>query len=210
MFITFEGIDGSGKSTQAQLLVDRLDQSGQRVRLFREPGGTKLSERIRTILLDADLRIQPLAELLLFSSARVQLVDEAIRPELNRGGIVVCDRFSDSTTTYQGAGRAVADMGWVKALNHRVTGGLIPDRTYYIAITPAVALERRRGRADSPDRDRMEESDVEFYRRVVSAYEELAATDSGRIIRLDGRTPIDELHEAIWLDVQELRVQGGG
>ncbi len=204
MFITFEGIDGSGKSTQAQLLVDRLQSSGAQTRLFREPGGTELSERIRTILLDPDLAIRPLPELLLFSSARAQLVDEAIRPELKRGTVVVCDRFYDSTTAYQGAGRAVAESNWMQAFNLRVTGGLVPDRTYYLAITPSRALERRVGGTDADDR--MERADVEFYRRVVSAYDDLAAAEPTRIVRLDGRLGIEELHEAIWSDVQELRL----
>ena len=222
MFITFEGIDGSGKSTQAQLLVDRLRRTGLRVCLFREPGGTKLAERVRALLLDPELEISPLVELLLFSSARAQLVEEAIRPELNHGAIVVCDRFYDSTTAYQGAGRGVLEMEWVKAFNCKITGGLIPDRTYYISITPALAAERRDARSDArgtggtggtgddAGRDRMEMADSSFYQRVVSAYDQLAAAEPQRITQLDGRLTIDELHEAIWADIQELRLPHGG
>lgn len=222
MFITFEGIDGSGKSTQAQLLVDRLRTAGRKVCLFREPGGTKLAERIRGLLLDPELEISPLAELLLFSSARAQLVEEAIRPQLKQGAIVVCDRFYDSTTAYQGAGRGAFEMDWIKAFNCRTTGGLIPDRTYYISITPALAAERRNvrdvradargtGGTDSKGgRDRMEMADSSFYRRVVSAYDQLAAAEPNRILQLDGRLTIDQLHETIWADFQELRLRRDG
>lgn len=208
MFITFEGIDGCGKSTQAQMLVERLRQGSERVCLFREPGGTRLSERVRTILLDPHLDIHPLPELLLFSSARAQLVREAIRPELDQGAIVVCDRFFDSTTAYQGAGRRLADLEWMHAFNLRVTGGLIPDRTYYLAISPSAALKRRAERADL--HDRMEGADAAFYRRVISAYEELAEAEPSRFVRLDGALSIDELHSAVWSDMQELRVLRGG
>jgi dTMP kinase len=219
MFITFEGIDGSGKSTQARLLVDRLRTTGRQVCLFREPGGTKLAERIRALLLDPELEISPLAELLLFSSARAQLVEEAIRPELKHGAIVVCDRFYDSTTAYQGAGRGALETEWIKAFNCKTTGGLIPDRTYYISITPALAAERRVVRADErgtggtdndEGRDRMEMADSSFYQRVVSAYDQLAAAEPHRIVQLDGRLTIDQLHETIWADFQELRLPRDG
>lgn len=200
MFITFEGIDGSGKSTQAQLLLERLEKAGRRVHLFREPGGTVLSERVRAMLLDADLEIRPLPELLLFSAARAQLVETAIRPALDAGAVVICDRFDDSTTAYQGAGRAVADVEWVKSFNHTVTGGLIPDRTYYIAIDPHEALARRKGRSDV--RDRMEQGDLLFYQRITTAYDELAQAEPGRVLRLDGRLPIADIHEAIWGDLK--------
>jgi dTMP kinase len=205
MFITFEGIDGSGKSTQARLLYDRLEGNGQRVVLFREPGGTELSERVRALLLDPDLDIQPLAELLLFSAARAQLVSQAIRPALSEGAVVICDRFFDSTTAYQGLGRQVADTGWLLDFNRTVTDGLTPDRTYYLAIDPSVAYARRHARRspDSAD-DRMEQADRAFYERVTQAYDALAAAEPDRIQRLDGRLPIADLRAAIEADFQEI------
>lgn len=202
MFITFEGIDGSGKSTQARLLIERLEREGRQVYLFREPGGTELSEQVRTMLLDPSLDIRPLPELLLFSAARAQLVESAIRPALSDGAVVICDRFYDSTTAYQGAGRRVADVSWVKEFNRIVTGGLDPDRTYYIAIDPALAATRRQGRSEV--RDRMEQGDGAFYRRVTEAYEDIAADEPHRICRLEGRRSIEDLHAAIWSDFQEM------
>ena len=200
IFVTFEGIDGSGKSTQIRLLVERLKAEGRPAAVFREPGGTALSERVRSILLDPELQIHPFPELLLFSSARAQLVEERIRPELARGTIVLCDRFYDSTTAYQGAGRRVADLSWVEEFNRRVTGGLVPDRTYLLAIEPEAAVARRRGRDEKEDR--MENADREFYRRVVEAYDMLAERES-RFVRLDGHRPAEDLHEAVWEDLQE-------
>lgn len=204
LFITFEGIDGSGKSTQAELLVDRLKSSGRNAALLREPGGTDLSERVRRLLLDPALRIHALTELLLFSAARAQLVEERIRPSLGDGAIVVCDRFYDSTTAYQGAGRQVAELSWVKDLNRHVTGGLVPDRTYLIALDLEVAMRRRHERSGggSAPGDRMEQSDAEFYRRVVDAYERLADAEPDRFRRLDGSKSVEELSEEIWLDLQ--------
>lgn len=201
MFITFEGIDGSGKSTQAQRLLERLEEEGRNVHLFREPGGTELSEQVRKMLLDPTLDIRPLPELLLFSAARAQLVERAIRPALAAGAVVICDRFYDSTTAYQGAGRSVAEVEWVKGFNLTVTGGLVPDRTYYIALDPDLALSRRDGR--SAVRDRMEQGDAAFFRRVTAAYDALAADESRRILRLDGRRSVDELHEEIWADFHD-------
>lgn len=201
IFLSFEGIDGSGKSTQAERLVDRLKGEGLRVVLFREPGGTALSERVRSILLDPSLSIGSLAELLLFSSARAQLVEERIRPALSEGTIVVCDRFFDSTTAYQGAGRGVAEWEWIRGFNRRVTGGLVPDRTYLIALAPEEALRRRTERSTA---DRMEQSDRTFYRRVADAYDRLAAEEPDRIVRFDGTRGIEDLASAIWSDVRSV------
>lgn len=200
MFITFEGIDGSGKSTQAQLLLERLEQAGARVHLFREPGGTELSERVRSMLLDPGLDIRPWPELLLFSAARAQLVERAIRPALDDGAVVICDRFFDSTTAYQGAGRGVAEAAWIREFNLTVTSGLVPDRTYYMAIDPALALARRSGRPKADDR--MERGDRAFFSRVTAAYDALAAEEPDRIRRFDGRRSIDEIHGEVWSDVR--------
>lgn len=209
-FITFEGIDGSGKTTQAELLVERLAASGRRVTLFREPGGPPLSERIRSILLDPALQIGGLAELFLFSSARAQLVEERIRPALKAGEVVVCDRFYDSTTAYQGAGRGVADPEWIAELNRRVTGGLVPERTYLVEIDYETAARRRTDGPEAEPADRMERSDAEFYDRVAAAYARLAEREADRFVRLDGKKSVEALRGEIWSDVQRLLAQNEG
>ena len=204
MLITFEGIDGSGKSTQAQILVERLEAEGRATVLVREPGGTPLSERIRKLLLETRgdaLRIDPLAEVLLFSAARAQLVEERIRPALAEGRIVICDRFYDSTTAYQAVGREV-DLQWVKALNLQVTGGLVPDRTYLIDVPGAVAAARL---ADVRP-DRMEGSGKAFYERVARAYRELSGSEE-RFRIIDGTYSVQAVHEEIWEDLEAVRAR---
>jgi dTMP kinase len=208
MFVTFEGIDGSGKSTQVALLLERLGGLGLRALLFREPGGTILSEHVRRLLLDPALPIEPLAEMLLFSAARAQLVAEQIQPALNDGAVVICDRFFDSTSAYQGNGRGVADPKWIRSFNERVTGGLVPDRTYLLEIAPEAALARRTVRAAAQPEDRMERSDAAFHQRVAEGYRQLAESEPGRIYRLDALAPPQKIHEEIWADL-EPRLRGG-
>jgi dTMP kinase len=203
MLLTFEGIDGSGKSTQARLLVERLQTEGYRTLLVREPGGTDLSEQIRAVLLDPDLRIDPLPELLLFSAARAQLVAERIQPALHEGRIVVCDRFFDSTMAYQGAGRDVGDGAWLRSFNQRVVQGLVPDRTYLIDVDPVTAAARRSD-TGAPPADRMETSSDDFYARVTTAYRALADEEPDRVVRLDGARSVEDVHARIWDDVQHL------
>ncbi len=215
MLLTFEGIDGSGKSTQARLLVERLEAEGAAPLLLREPGGTVLSERVRALLLERhDLHIAPLAELLLFSAARAQLVAERIRPALAQGRIVVCDRFYDSTTAYQGAGRRLEDPAWLRDFNRRVTGGLVPHRTYLLDLDPEAALhrrsDRRGGARSAPQDDRMEAAGLDFHRRVAAAYRALALEEPARFLRLDGTRPADALHAEIWQDVERLRARNPG
>lgn len=206
--ITFEGIDGSGKSTQARLLDEFLRGEGYETLLVREPGGTELSERVRGILLDPSLNVQPFAELLLFSAARAQLVEERIRPALEEGRIVICDRFYDSTTAYQGAGRGVADPDWLQPFHRRVTGDLVPDRTYLVDVDPETA-QARRAKADR-EGDRMETAGGEFYERVIQAYSELAADHADRFVCLDGHRTIEALHETVRADIQGLLDREGG
>ena len=203
MLLTFEGIDGSGKSTQAKKLWERLQAEGEAPLLLREPGGTDLSERVRALLLDRALHIEPFAELLLFSAARAQLVVERIRPALQHGGIVICDRFYDSTTAYQGAGRQVEDLAWIQDFNRHVTGGLVPDRTYLIEIDPEAALARRSVR----QADRMEAAGLAFQQRVAASYRRLAEDEPERFRRLDGTLSSEDLHVQIWDDVQRLRAR---
>lgn len=200
LLITFEGIDGSGKSTQARLLNEYLQSEGYETLLVREPGGTELSERIRTVLLDTSLNVDPFAELLLFSAARAQLVTERIEPALEEGRIVICDRFYDSTTAYQGAGRGVADPEWLESLHRRVTDTLVPDRTYLVEVDVETARERRAN--DEVTDDRMEAAGATFYEHVIRAYEDLAEEHSERFVRLNGRDSIEGLQKLVRADLQ--------
>jgi dTMP kinase len=197
MLITFEGIDGSGKSTQARRLAEGLEAEGRRVVRVREPGGTTLGERVRALLLDPEAAIAPVAELLLFSAARAQLADEVVRPALAAGAVVVADRFYDSSTAYQGGGRALFDAAWLDAFHAHVTGGLAPDRTYLLDVPVEVALARRAGRAD----DRMEAGGAAFFARVRAAYLDVAARHPDRVVVLDGTRSPDALHAEIRADV---------
>lgn len=207
LLITFEGIDGSGKSTQAKLLDEHLQAKGYSTLLVREPGGTELSEQVRSILLEPNVNVHPMAELLLFSAARAQLVAERIRPALEEGRVVICDRFYDSTTAYQGAGRGVADPGWLESLHRRVTGGLTPDRTYLVDVDFETARNRREN--GTKRGDRMEAEDQFFYERVADAYAALASEQADRFVRLDGNRTIEGLHSSICSDVDHLLEEGG-
>ncbi len=202
MFITFEGIDGSGKSTQLDLAADRLVGEGYELVRLRDPGGTRLSEGVRSLLLDPSLEIAPFAELLLFSAARTQVVEETIRPALGAGRIVLCDRFFDSTTAYQGAGRGVADPEWLAGFHRRVTGGLAPDRTYLLDLSPEAGSVRLGGRGAAGDgADRMERSGFAFFERVVEGYRRLAKAEPGRILLLDASETAEQIHARIWADL---------
>lgn len=201
MLITFEGIDGCGKSTQAERLAVALCAAGREVVRVREPGGTALGERVRTLLLDPGMRVAPVAELMLFSAARAQLVEEVVRPALAAGTVVVADRFFDSTTAYQGGGRALFETDWLDAFHARVTGGLVPDRTYILDVPLDVARARRAGRAD----DRMEAGGSDFFARVRAAYLGLAARHPERAVVLDGTRPPDDLHAEILRDIAAIR-----
>lgn len=202
LLLTFEGIDGSGKSTQARRLNERLQQRGCETLLVREPGGTELAEQVRSLLLDSSFNIQAFAELLLFSAARAQLVAERIRPALEENRIVICDRFYDSTTAYQGAGRGVAEPEWLQAFHQRVTADLQPDRTYLLDVDVETAQCRR---AEEGGRDdRMESTGSDFYERVAAGYADLAEQHPDRILQLDGTQSVEAVHEDIWSDVQTL------
>jgi dTMP kinase len=199
MLITFEGIDGSGKSTQARRLVAHLQDAGRDPVFVRDPGGVPLAEAVRTLVLDAEADVAPFAELMLFAAARAQLVAERIRPALDAGRVVVADRFYDSTTAYQGAGRGLAETDWLRDLHRRVTGGLVPHRTYLVEVPVAEALRRRHGPPD-----RMEAADAAFFARVADGYAALAARAPRRFRRLDGTRPADALHADVRADCEAL------
>ncbi len=198
MFITFEGLDFSGKSTQATLLVEKLKQN-RTVHFIREPGGTAISEKIRAILLDKkNFQMSDRAELLLFSASRSQLVTEVIKPALLRGEFVVCDRYCDSTTAYQGYGRGLG-LDAVTTINSIATADTMPDITILVDI-PIAEIRKRKTKAGLAF-DRMESSGNAFYERVQNGYRELALAEPERWFRVDGLLPINEIHNRIWEDV---------
>ena len=170
MLINFEGIDGCGKSTQIHLLKQYLEERGRMVQVYREPGGTSIAEEIRSILLDSKNEVSAISELLLFSAARAQLVQEKILPALERGITVILDRFYDSTTAYQGYGRSVLPIDEIILLNKMASHGLVPEITFYLRISQELALQRRKERAQ----DRMEMAGNDFYSRVLKGYEIMA------------------------------------
>ena len=189
MFVTFEGVDGSGKSTQAELLADALEQEGRTVVKTREPGGTKLGERVRELLLDGDA-MAPWAETSLFTSARAELVEDVIGPALSEGSVVVSDRYIDSSLAYQGIARQLG-VDRVLQLNLVATAGLLPDRTFLVLVDPEVAAGRR-GRAD-----RIEREGEDFQRAVGEAYRSLAEMFPERITTVDGNRATEEVAEEI-------------
>lgn len=193
MFISLEGIDGSGKSTQAKLLAEAL---GPETLLIREPGGTEAAERIRELLADPDLELDPLAELLLFLAARADLTVRAIRPALEAGRDVVSDRFADSSVAYQGAARGLG-VGEVISLTDAATEGLWPDVTVLLRVDPEVGL----GRADG--NDRFESEGLELQRAVAKAYEEIAKIASDRVVVVDGEGSVEEVHERVMAAVRD-------
>jgi dTMP kinase len=185
LFVTFEGIDRSGKTTQARMLCDAL---GERALAVREPGGTALGEVIRSLLKDPAAEMGPEAEALLFAAARAELVSSVIRPNLRDGRVVVSDRFVDSSLAYQGAGRGLG-MDWVGAINRRID--LVPDLTILLAIDPRRAVER--GAED----DRFESAGADFQARVHEAYEQMAAEDPARWRRVDADREPSEVHAEV-------------
>ncbi|WP_082043701.1 dTMP kinase [Mobilicoccus massiliensis] len=191
VFIAFEGGDGAGKSTQVEALVTSLRARGRAVVVTREPGGTPLGGRIRELLLHGDA-IAPRAEALLFAADRAQHVETLIRPALERGEVVVTDRYVDSSIAYQGAGRDL-DAEQIAGLSRWATGGLVPDLTVLLDVSPRTGLERRSGRAA----DRMETEAEDFHTRVREHFLDLAAADPARYLVLDAAAPRDELARAV-------------
>src|SRR5919198_1663859 len=186
MFVTFEGVDGSGKTTQVELLRAALAAEGREVIATREPGGTELGELVRELLL-AGHEISPWAEAALFAAARAELVDRVIAPALERGADVVCDRYLDSSLVYQGIARGLG-ISAVLELNLLATSHLLPDRTFVLVVDPDVAHDRL-----GPRRDRIEREDETFRRSVADGYRRLADLFPERVRALDGSLPAAEL-----------------
>jgi dTMP kinase len=193
VLITVEGLDGAGKTTLVAGLSKALEQRGERVMVLREPGGVEVSERIRELLKDPSLEIDPRAEALLYAAARAQLVAQELRPLLESGTTVVLDRFIDSSLAYQGAGRGLG-VEEIRALNAFGTGGLTPDRTLLLRIDPAAGLGRIAGRPA----DRLEREDVAFFAAIAEAYDALAAAEPERFAIIDaGQPPESVLSDAL-------------
>ena len=197
MFVSFEGLDGSGKTTQVERLRDSLEADGREVVTAREPGGTALGEQLRALVLHGR-EMTPWAEALVYAAARAELVAQVIEPALARGADVLLDRYFDSSVAYQGIGRGLG-MHEVLELNLLAVRGCVPDRTFVLAVDPTRSLERVSG---SPDR--IEREDGAFHEKVAAGYQQLAALFPERIVVLDGALAPDELAERILGDVRRL------
>ena len=191
--ITFEGIDGSGKSTQIQLLEAEFEKLGISYKTFREPGGTKLSEKIRAILLDKEnIELYSNAESLLFAAARAQLTAEQIKPAITKGEFVICDRFTDSTIAYQGYGRGL-NINKLELMNTIATDGLIPDITFILDIDPQKATERLK----TVNPDRMEAAGIDFFKKIRQGYCQIREQNQSRCIVIDGEKPQKDISKEI-------------
>ncbi len=201
VFITFEGPEGSGKTTQVRLLAQHLSGRGLNVLQLREPGSTPIGDQIRNVLHDIkNEAMNPRAELLLYSAARAQLVAQAIRPHLAAGGIVICDRFADSTMAYQGYGRGL-DLDTLRQITQFATGGLKPDLALYLDLDPEDGLARRN--TNGEEWNRMDALALDFHRRVCEGYERLMAAEPERWVRIDASQPVEAVQKAIRAVIDE-------
>jgi dTMP kinase len=204
LLLTLEGIEGSGKSTQAFQLQLQLEALGLPVLLTREPGGTPLAERIRDVVLGIGQEpVDARTELLLFLAARAQHVARKIRPALEQSRVVICDRFTDATLAYQGGGRTIPDE-FLRSLNDWATGGIRPDRTYLVDVPVEVGFARARGRTGSGRPDRMEAEGSPFFEAVRACYLEIAAREPERVLVLRGTESIESISHQIVSDVSRI------
>lgn len=213
-FITFEGVEGSGKTTQIKLLSERLTTHGFKVTSTREPGGCAIADKIRSILLDADNRdMSPMTELMLYAAARAQHVSDVIIPALNAGHVVLCDRFFDATVAYQSFGRGI-DRSVIDILNSHACQGVAPDLTLLIDCDPSVGLARARSRIEAsrgPREERFELEELAFHQRVRAGYQRLATEQSHRFITIEGDDSPDDISTLIAVQIlaripEDLRV----
>lgn len=203
LFITFEGPEGSGKTTQLQALRGYLEARGLAVYAPREPGGTRIGDLVRSILLNPEhTEMEPVTEILLFSAARAQLVGQEIRPRLEKGQIVLCDRYADSTLAYQGYGLRL-DLPTLKVITAFATGGLQPHLTFLLDVPVEIGLARKRGQ-DANEWNRMEQRQREYHERVRAGYREMAAAEPTRWRVLDATRPFDDVQAAIRAEVDRL------
>ncbi len=201
MFITFEGPEGSGKSTQVRLLTKHLAGRGLDVIAVREPGGTPIGDQVRDVLHDMKNEdMHPHTELLLYSASRAQIVAQVIRPHLERGGIVICDRYADSTMAYQGYGRGL-DLDALVQITRFATGGLMPDLTLYLDLEPEAGLKRRN--ASGEEWNRMDNQTLDFYRRVCDGYQILIAAAPERWITIDASQDVEKVSEMVIKAVEQ-------
>ncbi len=199
LFIVFEGIDGAGKSTQIKMLADALARRGRDVAVCRDPGGTKLGEEIRKLLLNPESKIVPAAEACLYAASRAQLAADVIRPALNQGKIVIADRFSDSTLAYQGFGRGVP-VELLRGINELAAGGLKADLTVLLDLPPELVRERLGSRAD-----RLEKEAASFFQRVRRGYLTLAGERPENYLVLDARLPAEDIHRQVLHKIEVFR-----
>ena len=197
--ITFEGIDGSGKTTQINMLEDEFDKLGVAYKTYREPGGSDLSEKIRDILLDKkNIKLTSSAECLLFAAARAQLIAEQIKPAMDKGIIVICDRFVDSTTAYQGYGRGL-NLKYLEKINNFATNNLYPDITFILDIDSNTAAKR----LDSNSSDRMESTGIDFFNRIIYGYDKINALNSHRCIKINANRSVEDIFHDIKILIME-------
>ncbi|MGD9677776.1 MAG: dTMP kinase [Vulcanibacillus sp.] len=213
LFITFEGPDGSGKTTQLKLLADYLVEKGYKVFTTRDPGGTIISDKIRGILLEPEHEeLISQTEILLYASSRAQLVHEVIIPAINQGKIVLCDRYIDASIAYQAYGLGVSQK-IVEQINDFASSGLQPTRTYLLNINPEIGINRALKRVNNEFNnklDRIEQKDIEYHRKVHEGFSKLAREDSNRIVEIDGEKTIDKIFQLIRDDFELfLQLKGG-
>ena len=204
LFITFEGPEGSGKTTQIELLSEYLEEKGYPVLATREPGGTSIGDQIRVILLNPhNTDMLPASEALLFSAARAQIVNQVIRPHLARGGIVLCDRYADSTLAYQGYGHGL-ELGTLHAITALATGGLKPDLTIYLDIDVEEGLRRKLAahEASQEEWNRLDRQEMAFHRRVREGYLQMAAREPDRWLVIDATQPVEAIQVSIRAGVE--------
>lgn len=208
LFITFEGPDGSGKSTQINLIVEHLSRLGYQVLCTREPGGTAIGNQIRQVLHDVNnTEMSPRAEILLYSASRAQLVEQVILPHLAQGGIVLCDRYADSTYAYQGYGRQL-DFETLRLITHFATQSLKPDLTIYLDVPVEEGLRRKSAANVSGEGEwnRMDQLELAFHQRVRAGYLEMARNEPERWLIVDASAPVDEIHQIICQRLEQVLI----